>query len=603
MKAMLIGELIPEPGLHEVDHVDLGAPTERVWPLVRHGDLGRAPLIRALFAVRTLPSRSKAERGPVLCIDSLVSSPSKPGFRVLGEREGRFVAVGAVGKVWRPDIPFVHVEDAEAFERFAEPDHVKVAWELRIEPLGPEACRLTIEVRVSATDARAWRRFRRYFRFIGPGSRWIRASALAQLERRFGTPTVRGGRREMPGDELLRDAAGEENDGVEIDAPPGAVWPWLIQMGCGRAGFYAYDALDNGWARSARELHPELQRLAIGDVIPATPEGADGFEVLRIEPERTLVLGGLFDPAGGRQLPFAGARPERFWHVTWAFQLEPIGDSGTRLSVRARAAFSRDQRLHAAWMAAAHRVMQGAQLRHLAALVEGRAPRDDWRDVVEGAGGAGRMLLALATPWARRRRACWGVDPAAAASPHPGDDVVPDPRWGWTHGVEIDAPPTEVWPWLEQLGAGRGGFYSYQWLENVFGCEVQNAEAIHPEWRLAPGGRLALHPKMPPLIVGSLVPGSHFVAQSPPVDRDGGPWVMASWLFLLEPLPRGRSRLVSRYRVATSDDLPTRLAFGSALLEPVGFAMDRRMLLGIKERAERLNRPLAAPGPVVRAQS
>jgi len=67
----------------------------------------------------------------------------------------------------------------------------------------------------------------------------------------------------------------------------------------------------------------------------------------------------------------------------------------------------------------------------------------------------------------------------------------------------------------------------------------------------------------------------------------GAPWVAASWLFLVEPLDRGRSRFVSRYRVACSDTLRTRLAFGPALVEPIGAEMDRRMLLGVKAMAER----------------
>jgi hypothetical protein len=585
----LIAKLIPEPGLVEVDHVELAAPPARVWQHLRHGNLGQAALIRALFALRTLPSRTRGERSDfVFCIDELGSTPDKPGFQVLGDDPERAVTVGAIGKVWQLDIPFVHVADAAAFAAFAARDHVKVAWEIRLSPLGERDTRLDFELRVAATDERAWRRFRHYFRIIGPGSHFIRASILADLERRHGTPAEREARGPLPGDELIADAGGELTHAVTLPAPPEVVWPWLLQMGCRRGGFYSYDALDNGGARSAREVHPELLDLAVGDVVPARPDGAGGFEVLRLEPARVLVLGGLFDAGEGAQRPFAAPRPERFWQATWAFVLEPRGASETRLVVRARAAFSRDQRLHAAWMRAAHHLMQRAQLRHLRARVAGELPRDDWHDVLEGAGGAGRMLLALVSPWSRPRRARWGLDEAVAGRPYPGDELVAEPSWGWTHGVEIAAPPAEVWPWLEQLGAGRGGFYSYQWLENLAGCDLRNAETLHPEWEHRAGDALVLHPKAPPIPVTEVEPGRYFIAHAP---REAGTsWVTVSWLFLVEPRSPGRSRFISRFRSDCSDDLATRLAYGPLFVEPVGFVMDRRMLEGVKDRAERRRR-------------
>jgi hypothetical protein len=95
---------------------------------------------------------------------------------------------------------------------------------------------------------------------------------------------------------------------------------------------------------------------------------------------------------------------------------------------------------------------------------------------------------------------------------------------------------------------------------------------------------------MPPLRVVSLVAGRFFVAfaSADSVARAAGkPWAETTWLFYLEPLEDGRSRFVSRFRCNYSDDLATQLALTPTLLEPIGFAMDRRMLKGIKERAER----------------
>ena len=404
-----------------------------------------------------------------------------------------------------------------------------------------------------------------------------------------GDPDRNEDNRALPGDDLLPDAAAQITHGITIRATPEAIWPWLVQMGCRRAGYYSYDALDNGGTRSARELHPELASLSIGDVLPATPDGDDGFEVLRIEPPRALILGGLFDMDAGAQRPFASPRPSRYWHVSWAFMLERLDAETTRLHVRARAAHSPDARLHALWIRPVHDFMQSEQLRNLAARAEGRLGRDDWRDVAAALGGLGRMALGFLTPFRRRTRERWGVDEATAARTYPGDGLVSAPRWGWTHGVAIDAPAEEVWGWVAQLGADRGGFYSYQWLENVFGCEVRNAERVHPQWELRQGSGLVLHPKRPPLTVVELVRGEYFVAHAAPdpaAVAAGAPWVAASWLFWIEPLGESRCRLVSRYRAASSGDVATRIAFGPALLEPIGFAMDREMLVGIKARAE-----------------
>ena len=196
------------------------------------------------------------------------------------------------------------------------------------------------------------------------------------------------------------------------------------------------------------------------------------------------------------------------------------------------------------------------------------------------------IVGAFLTPFLRARREHHGLSTEEANRPYPGDEIVPAPRWGWTHAIEITAASEQVWAWVAQLGADRGGFYSYVWLENLVGCKIRNAETIHPEWEIHRGDGLSLHPKMPPLCVADVSPGRWFVASAPAV-AGVQPWVAVSWLFHLQPLGPRRCRLVSRYRVATSPDWATRLAYGPLVVEPIGFAMDRRMLRGIKERAER----------------
>lgn len=589
----MLDRVAPAPALVETDSVDLAAPPAHAWEYLRHGDLGESSIVRALFAVRTIPDRLGGHKAgpPTLRLDDLRSTASEPGFQVLAEDPGREVVIGAIGKVWHLEIPFVHAASADAFRTFSEPGFVKVAWAIRVEPLGEHDSRVTIEVRVDATDADSWTKFRRYFTVIGPGSHFIRSSLLASLARRFGTPGSREEEetRALPGDGLLEDAGAQITHGITIAASPGAIWPWLVQMGCHRAGFYSIDALDNDVVRSAREIHPELQRLKVGDVLPATPSGDDGFEVLSIEPERALVLGGLYDADAKRQRKFDAPRPEHYWQVTWTFFLEPLDGGHTRLHVRARAAFPPSGRFHTEWIRPVHELMQGAQLRHLAARIEGRLPRDDWRDLAAGAAGASIMVAALLTPFLREERNHWGLDPALAERVYPGDDLVPSPRWSWTHGIEIDTSAQEVWPWVAQLGADRGGFYSYQVLENAMGCNLRNAEALHREWMLGLGDTLRLHPKMPPLQIAALETGRFLIAHGPADEAAraaGKPWANVSWLFFVEPIDEQHCRLVSRYRCATSDDLATRLSLGPTLVEPVGFAMDRRMLLGIKARAE-----------------
>lgn len=581
--------LIAEPALVEVDAIDVAAGPDAAWERIRHGDLGGPALIRALFALRTLPARLRGdEPDAALRIDDLGSSAARPGFAVLIDDPPREVVVGAIGEVWRRAIPFVHVGDAEAFAAFATPGQVKVAWAIRVLP-GPDGgSTVCMEVRVAATDAASLQRFRRYFRLIGPGSRLIRRTLLGQLARDLGA-----GRRILPGDDLLPDAAEQTTHSVAIAAPPERIWPWLVQMGRGRGGFYSIDIVDNGGARSAREIHPEMADLDVGDIVPARPRSDAGFEVLALDEGRTLVLGGLWDAGAGHQRPFAAPRPERFVHVTWTFALEPLGGGATRLLVRARMARTAGGRMNLAWLRPAHNLMQATQLKNLAARAEDRLAANDWRDLLSALGGVGRMGVSMITPMQRPQRSRWGAGPEVVERHHPGDDLVPEPRWGWTHAVEVAAPPWRVWPWVAQIGADRGGFYSYSWLENLVGCALRDAERVHPEWELHEGDPLSLHPSSPPLRVVAVGPGHHLLAFAAPDEeacRKGRPWFAASWLLLVEETAPGLTRVVSRYRCASSDDLRTRLSFGPALLEPIGSTMDRRMLLGIRARVERAPR-------------
>jgi hypothetical protein len=602
-----LDDILPMPNLLEIDEVDLAMSPGQAWELIRHGDMGRSPITRALFAVRAIPGRlaGHGDEPRTIRIDDLTSSVAHPGFQVLHDEPRKEVVVGAIGKVWQADIPFIHVASAEDFAAFYEPGFIRVAWAIQLAPRGETDTHLTFELRVDATDDASWKKFRTYFAGIGRASRFIRRSFLASLAREYGTPESKENDRPLPGDELLPDAVEQMTHGVTVAARPEAIWPWLVQMGCRRAGFYSIDALDNFGRASAREIHPELQEIRVGDVLPVTPEGPDGFEVLRVEENRALVLGGLNDSDLAKQLPFAAARPNRYWHYTWAFVLEQLDDEHTRLHVRVRVAFAHNSPLYLAGVKYVHHFMEKAQLRHLAARAEGRLSANQPRDVLAGAGGAAIMVAGFLSPFLRHARSHWGVDEATAARTYPGDEIVESPSWAWTHGTEIDAPAENVWPWVAQIGADRGGFYSYQWLENLAGCALRNAETIHPEWAIEKGGALVLHPDMPPLSVDLVAPGKWFVAHAP-VDEvarvAGQARAAVSWLFFVEPLGPQRCRLISRFRCACPDDILSRLQFGPALIEPIGFAMDRHMLKGIKERAENAALNLQRPGPVAESR-
>lgn len=579
-----LARLVPEPRLIELDHVDLAVPPEAAWQAIRHGDLVRSRLVRALLAPGAAPARSKA-----MGLDDLPRSTLQ-GFRVLAEEPGREVAVGAIAKPWQSDSPFVEIATADAFERFSDHGYAKVAWALEVAPRGDAGSRVTLEVRVAATDDATWPLLRKHLRLIGPGSRLLRRMVRDALARDLGTDESRETERALEGDDLLPDAGGQATHAIDVAATPDQIWPWLVRMAARRGGFYGHDVLAGGGTPMAGLPRPEPLELAVGQMLPATLDRDGNYEVLRIVAERALVLGGLHDLADDKQVVFAAERPKKFWQVTWALSLEPLDATTTRLHARARAACSDDARLRVALVTPVHHFMELAQLRRLKERAEGNAQRGGWRDVAEGVVGSAGIVLDLLTPCLRHAPSRWGLSEADGDRTYPGDGLVPDPVWSWTHAVEIDAPATAVWPWVAQIGADRGGFYTPRWLENIAGTDVRQADSVHPEWQVRRGDGLRLHTRMPPLEVVAVQPGKHFVVYGPPdpsAPLEKRPWAAVSWVFVVEPLAGDRSRLVSRFRVNCSDDLATRFRHGPWSTESVGFVMDRRMLLGVKHHAER----------------
>jgi uncharacterized protein YndB with AHSA1/START domain len=196
------------------------------------------------------------------------------------------------------------------------------------------------------------------------------------------------------------------------------------------------------------------------------------------------------------------------------------------------------------------------------AVSRGRKPSP-----VAFAGTVATFIYALRLrPWLL----AWGATEDELQKAVPGDELVPDPGNQSTRAITIDATAEKVWPWLAQIGQDRGGFYSYEWLENLAGCRMRNADRIHPEWQEREiGETVFLHPATG-LKVALFEPKRVLALQN--------------WgAFVLKPTDDGRTRLIARSRGQRG---LASLAY-TLLLEIPHFIMERKMLLGIKERAER----------------
>ena len=169
--------------------------------------------------------------------------------------------------------------------------------------------------------------------------------------------------RRLPGDELLPDAISSLTHAITIRRPPDEVWPWLVQMGAGRAGWYSYDFIDNGRQPSARRILPRFQHPEAGEIFPAMPGVTEGFTVLKLDPERSITLGWVPKP-GGRPM------------TTWAFVLDEQEPGSTRLIVRARGApeyrppFGLPRWTMSTLVAWGHAIMQRKQLLGIAQRAE-----------------------------------------------------------------------------------------------------------------------------------------------------------------------------------------------------------------------------------------
>lgn len=207
------------------------------------------------------------------------------------------------------------------------------------------------------------------------------------------------------------------------------------------------------------------------------------------------------------------------------------------------------------------------------------------RKGIEAIAGASQIAAhILFYPFLRGWRRRWGSTEQERALQLPGDELVPDPQWTYNHAISINARRTEVWPWIAQLGQGRGGFYSYEGLENLIGCQIHNVMEIRPELHgLAVGDTVITHGRSgfgPP--VTRLEPERALVLGGPPTEKGS----RSTWAFHLLDGPDGTTRLLERGRGVAGKGLGEKLGFGPYLMDPVGFVMSKRMLRTIKRLAE-----------------
>lgn len=221
--------------------------------------------------------------------------------------------------------------------------------------------------------------------------------------------------------------------------------------------------------------------------------------------------------------------------------------------------------------------------------------------LVGGTRVAGTLLTA---PVTRRFYNRHGATDDELARPLPGDELVRESKLGYTRAITIDAPVEQVWPWLVQFGQGRGGFYSYDALENLVGCGIHSADEVLPEHQdLAVGdlirsGRdnqpcwqvVEVDPPHHLVLIGAGTPAQPEAPEIVDVVPERG-YVASTWQWTLEPIGDGRrTRLIVRQRETYSPNQ----RWLWHLVEPFNFVMEHRMLRGIKDRSERHARIVAA---------
>jgi len=209
--------------------------------------------------------------------------------------------------------------------------------------------------------------------------------------------------------------------------------------------------------------------------------------------------------------------------------------------------------------------------------------------------GGAFIFVFFILPFLRSKYQRWGSTDEELQRKLPGDDLVKDVKGWYQHAININAAPADVWPWIVQLGQNKGGFYSYELLENIVGSKIHNADSIVPEFQdTSVGDKVAMTPKAAPYIVATIEPVQVFVLQlrvnlqtqetinniEPLPDK----YQDSSWVLFLEETSEGTTRLISRSRNDWNQSKTN--TFFYSMFGVISQAMDRKMLKGIKKRAE-----------------
>jgi len=207
------------------------------------------------------------------------------------------------------------------------------------------------------------------------------------------------------------------------------------------------------------------------------------------------------------------------------------------------------------------------------------------------------VLLLLYVFVLRRWFSFWGATPEERTMKMPEDEMVKNPFIDMTHAITIHAPPEAVFPWFRQLGQGRGGYYSYDWLERLFGFGIHNVYHIDPGLQdIQVGDHIRLHQNGMGATLFSMVENEKMVIafDSRDLHKDRkyfipvakGMFIVGYWSFTLIRQPDGSTRLIERWRIewsAVNPILNMLLVFG---FELPSFIMEQRMLRVIKMLAE-----------------
>jgi len=374
------------------------ASPDAIFRALREVRLSDMKLAWLLGEIRYLPARLAgqvtAPGSAIPFFETLIAG----GTLILSDESPREVITGSAAQLHRLNQAPRRFATRDAFDAFSDPAHEKLFISIRVAPTGGTGeSWLVLEHATLALSPNTERKFSRYWRLIRPLGAFVTWLLLRAVRRRAETAVSgvpRGGwatlgsgarsvratpeekTRAMVGDGLIDKPIRSLTHAVTIARRPDDVWPWLAQMGAGnRAGWYAYDLVDNGGRPSAVRVIPDLQRLTVGMVFPALPGVTDGFTLAAFDPGRFLIL--EWKPPDGVRL------------VSWAFVLEPAGRGATRLIARARGGRRYEFRGLPWWLTKriipiVHFVMQRKQLLEIAS----RAESCETPGVIEGAAAA-----------------------------------------------------------------------------------------------------------------------------------------------------------------------------------------------------------------------